>query len=444
MKINNILINNFRGFNNRFFEFDPKMNVVLGDNTTGKTTLLHAIQIALGAFLQEMTFLPGGAGYSRSFRPTDQVKVYSDSNKSFIPIAEKPSVEVNTECVIGKFYTSTQSVEMSTRAVWWRRTSNKNSKANAIQLMDFVEEMETTRRNADKQGVNSIFPLFLSFGGARLDKNYKGVEKTKQRATREAKAYKFALEEQVDFKGAFDWIYRYGKNSDKGREFEGTDVAFLNALFEAIPALRQVDIDRKNNEFNAQIQMAKDNEPYWLTYDMMSDGFKSMINIVAEIAHRCIELNGFLGVDAVKKTPGIIMIDEVDLYLHPHWQQHILADLQNAFPEMQFVVTTHSPFIVQSVKSHNVITLDGRIGDSNPDMRSIEDIAVTEMNMDTARFPRYELMVEKAERYYQLVKSGEEHTEEANRVKKELDEIEEQFSDDPAYVALLRAERKSQ
>ena len=248
----------------------------------------------------------------------------------------------------------------------------------------------------------------------------------------------------MDFKGAFDWIYRYDKNFDKEREFEGTDVAFLNALYEAIPALRQVDIDRKNNEFIAQIQMTKDNEPYWLTYDMMSDGFKAMINIVAEIAHRCIELNGFLGVDAVKKTPGIIMIDEVDLYLHPHWQQHILSDLQNAFPEMQFVVTTHSPFIVQSVKSQNVITLDGRIGDSNPDMRSIEDIAVTEMNMDTARFPRYELMVEKAERYYQLVKSGEEHTEEANKVKKELDEIEEQFSDDPAYVALLRAERKSQ
>lgn len=443
MKIDNITIKNFRGFRDRYFEFDPKMNVILGDNTTGKTTLLHAIQVALGAFLQEMTFLPGGYGYSRNFKPNDHLKEYSEANKSFIRIKEKPSIEVNTECVIGN-YSKDNNVEMSTQSVWWKRTGNKNSKANASQLMDFVTDMEARRRYADTSGTNAIFPLFLSFGANRLENNYRSVQKTKKRESREAKAYKCALDEQVDFKGAFDWLYRYDKNLERGLEFKDTKDAFIVAIFKALPAISSISIDTKNEEFWARIQMAKDEEPYWLTYDMMSDGIKSMINITAEIAHRCIELNGFLGMDAVKKTPGIIMIDELDLYLHPHWQQHILADLQAAFPMMQFMVTTHSPFIVQSVKSQNVITLDGVKGDSNPDMRSIEDIAVTEMNMDSARFPRYQQMVELAEKYYQLVKSGKEKTEEAKKVKKELDEIEMQFSDDPAYVALLRAERNSQ
>lgn len=443
MKINNITIDNFRGFAHRIFDFDPKMNVVLGDNTAGKTTLLQAVQIALGAFLQEMTFLPGGNGYGRNFRPTDQVKFRSESNKSFIPIAEKPSIEVNAECVVGQYDEATQQVTTSLNPIRWKRTGNKNSRINAGQLMDFVADMENRRRTADKEGKNSLFPLFLSFGATRLEKNYRGAEKTKQRETREAKAYKCALDEQVDFKGAFDWIYRYEKSFNKGGEFAGTDVAFLNAIKEAIPAIRQIEIDTKNNEFTAQIKMARDDAPHWLSYDMMSAGFKAMINITAEIAHRCIELNGFLGLDAVKRTPGIIMIDEVDLYLHPHWQQHVLADLQTAFPEMQFIVTTHSPFIVQSVKSLNVITLDGVKGDSNPDMRSIEDIAVTEMNMDSARFPRYRKMVELAEKYYRLVKSGKEKTTKARGVKKKLDAIEELFSDDPAYVALLRAERAS-
>ena len=182
--------------------------------------------------------------------------------------------------------------------------------------------------------------------------------------------------------------------------------------------------------------------PYWLSYDMMSDGFKAMINIVSEIAYRCIELNGFLGNDAIKKTPGIVMIDEVDLYLHPHWQQHILSDLQSAFPLLQFIVTTHSPFIVQSVESRNVITLDGTKGDNDPNKRSIEEIAINEMNLDTVRSAKYNEMVEKAERYYQLVKTNKENTNEAINIKKELDNIEERFSDDPAYVALLRAERR--
>jgi predicted ATP-dependent endonuclease of OLD family len=52
MIINNITIKNFRGFKDKYFEFDPHVNVVLGDNTTGKTSLLHAVQIALGLFLR--------------------------------------------------------------------------------------------------------------------------------------------------------------------------------------------------------------------------------------------------------------------------------------------------------------------------------------------------------------------------------------------------------
>lgn len=443
MRIKELTIENFRGFRKETFELDSRVNVILGDNTAGKTTLLQAIQIALGAFLQEMTFLPGGNGYSRNFRPSDQVKIFSNATKSFIPLEEKPSIEVNAEYLDQSLSGGLSFNQPTWSSIWWKRVSNKNSKANAGELSAYVARLESLRRNSDSTKECSIFPIFLSFGATRLEKNYKGSEKTKQRESREAKAYKYALDEQVDFKGAFDWVYRYDKNLLRGNEIEGTDKAFINAVQVAIPALKQIIIDTKNSEFTASVQMAKDESPYWLTYDMMSAGFKAMINIVAEIAHRCIELNGFLGIDTIKKTPGIIMIDEVDLYLHPHWQQHVLEDLQRAFPMMQFIVSTHSPFIVQSVDSHNVLTLDGRKSNSSPRMRSIEDIAVTEMNMDSARFPKYTLMIEKAEEYYQLVKLGKENTEEALRVKQELDSIEEQFSDDPAYVALLRSERKS-
>ena len=98
---------------------------------------------------------------------------------------------------------------------------------------------------------------------------------------------------------------------------------------------------------------------------------------------------------------------------------------------------------MQSVKSQNVITLDGVKGNDDPDKRSIEEIVINEMNMDTVRSAKYNLMLEKAEEYYQLVRKEKEDTPEAIKIKKELDEIESQFSDDPAYVALLRADRKA-
>ena len=126
---------------------------------------------------------------------------------------------------------------------------------------------------------------------------------------------------------------------------------FFEALQQAIPALSEIDFD--NGEIEAVVSVTG-HTPSRHHFSYMSDGLQSMINIVAEIAHRCIELNGFLGQHAIKMTPGIVMIDEIDLYLHPHWQKHVLQDLTNAFPMIQFIVSTHSPFIVQSLQKDNL------------------------------------------------------------------------------------------
>lgn len=218
-------------------------------------------------------------------------------------------------------------------------------------------------------------------------------------------------------------MYRFDSNFAKGKEFAGTKEAFITALSDAIPAMSEVEIDSKNNEFIARISVTGE-APEYQAFENMSDGFKSAISIVAEIAYRCIELNGFLGKDAVKKTPGIVMIDEVDLYLHPRWQRHILADLQAAFPLIQFIVSSHSPFIIQSVQNKNIITLDGKKGITDANMRSIEEITMTEMDLETRRSSKFEKMVSAAEEYYQLVKSGEGDSEVATNVKQRLDEIE--------------------
>lgn len=445
MNIKSIRVQNFRGFEDRSFEFDSKMNVVLGDNTTGKTTLLQAVQIALGAYLQAMSLIPGGKAYRRNFKQTDQVKKRSELSKSFLPDVNKPQINIVTDFYRATFNHDTGSINGNNIEVSWYRNSNNISRRSASELMNAVSEMEDVRRRADDTRINSIFPLMLSFGAARLDKNYKGAEKTKARETREAKAYKCALDEQVDFKSAFNWLYRYDKNLNKSKEFEGTIDAFLEAMGKAIPALKIIEIDTKNEEFNAEIQMTKDPAPHWLTYDMMSDGFKAMINIVAEIAYRCIELNGFLGRNAVKQTPGVVLIDELDLYLHPHWQQHVLADLQEAFPKFQFIVTTHSPFIVQSVDTNNIIVLDtSYIGSESPSNRGIEEIAAAAMGMEgMLRSEKYRKKQELADKYYKLVKEGKAGQKEIEIVRDELNKLEQEADllNDPAYSSFLKLNR---
>lgn len=431
MNIKNIVIKNFRGFEEQSFDFDPQMNVILGDNTTGKTTLLHAVQVALGAYLQALTLIPSGPYFSRNYQKSDHRKIYNEVNKSFMFAKDKPEIGVKVKV---------ESSAAVTNEIKWKRIGSKNSKKNNGELMEWVEGLEQARRNSTQES-NVVLPLLLSFGATRLQNNYNGALKTKSRASREENGYKCALEEKVDFKSAFDWIYNFEKSLARGREVVGNDVAFEVALKTAIPAILDVYIDRKNQELWCEVKMERDVQSYWITYDMMSDGFKSMINIVAEIAYRSIQLNGFKGESAVTETSGIVMIDELDMYLHPRWQRHILADLHRAFPLIQFMVTTHSPFIVQSVEQRNIITLDAETTGESPNRLSLEEVVQDKMNVDTVRSAKYNRMVEMATRYFELVREDKENSDEAVKTKRELDAIEVEFSDDPAYVALLRLER---
>ena len=440
MRIKHLNIRNFRGYELKSFDFDERLSVVVGNNTAGKTALLQAVQVALGAFLASLKALPNEPAYRHNFTKDDEFLRYDREKKDFFKNVEATRIDVDA------LYPRTKNgsnSELEEKPISWWLELRGNKTTHSVEcvgeLMDEVERME---RKRETEGDNAIYPLVLSFGANRIDNQYRAASKTKARASKITKGYKSSLRETVDFQSAFDWLYRYEQSMKKGQEFEGTYEAVLDALSKAIPALTDVMVDSKNSELTANVSV-KGQEPNYQTYEHMSDGFKSVICIVAEMAYRCVQLNGFLGRDAVKKTPGVVLIDELDLYLHPRWQKHLLEDLQKAFPQIQFIVSTHSPFIIQSVMKHNLITLDGVNDDTDPIYRSIEEIVTSEMNMETPRSKTYNLMVEKAERYYQLVKNGQGDSEEAMRVNKELDDIEQEFSNDPAYVALLKAERKS-
>ena len=202
-----------------------------------------------------------------------------------------------------------------------------------------------------------------------------------------------------------------------------------------------VDIDFDKGEIEAVVTVTG-HTPSRHHFSYMSDGLQSMINIVSEIAHRCIELNGCLGHNAVKMTPGVVMIDEIDLYLHPHWQKHVLQDLTKAFPMIQFIVSTHSPFIVQSLQEGQLVSFDDNVLTSGEPFREgLEDIASERMGLQQdIRSKRFNEMVDVATRLFEAADNGSANKDE---LKAKLDEIEAEFSDDPAYLALIRTELKA-
>ena len=91
----------------------------------------------------------------------------------------------------------------------------------------------------------------------------------------------------------------------------------------------------------------------------LSDGIRSILAMVGDIAYRCVKLNPHLGHQAAFETPGVVMIDEVDMHLHPGWQQMVLGQLQAAFPKIQFIVSTHSPQVISSIASEHIRVIRG-------------------------------------------------------------------------------------
>ena len=155
--------------------------------------------------------------------------------------------------------------------------------------------------------------------------------------------------------------------------------------------------------------------------------------------------------DAREQTEGIVLIDEIDLHLHPKWQKTIVPDLANLFPKIQFILTSHSPFIIQSLEGVNgakIINLDD---DESPydysrqEHRSVEDIAENVMNVVMPqRSERFRAMKQAAKEYFDLLNESSASEKQRKLAKKKLDELVANYgTDNPAYAAFLESKAES-
>ncbi len=222
---------------------------------------------------------------------------------------------------------------------------------------------------------------------------------------------------------------------------KGLYKAFIATIDRMINDWSNIHFNLKRNDIVGQLK-----DGSWQQFDSLSDGYRNIIRLSADIAYRAIKLNPHLGKDAVIMAKGVVLIDEIDMHLHPKWQRTVIEDLREAFPNIQFIYTTHSPFIIQSLKAEEIINLDGNSSEE-PYVKSIEEIAETIMNIDDVKrsklFIRYQ---ETAAKYFSLIKEGKSSKtdNQTDQLKIQLDKLELEFSNDPVYIALMKSERKSE
>ena len=123
-----------------------------------------------------------------------------------------------------------------------------------------------------------------------------------------------------------------------------------------VPEYRDMKYWFRSNELTID-RAGNGDEVELVPFRMLPGGVRSMLAMVADMAWRCSVLNEHLGPDAVTQTPGVVLIDEIDLHLHPSWQRHVVGDLKRAFPKVQFIVTTHNPLCLRGLQEGEVAVM---------------------------------------------------------------------------------------
>jgi predicted ATP-binding protein involved in virulence len=418
MNIERLTIQNFRNIGEpRTFELNPNFTAFIGVNGKGKSTILHALRIAAGSF-----FL-GIPDVKKRHIFRDEIRIETAGTQE----VQKYPVKVE---VVGKFPGSTQSI------TWRRRwlegsssTTSSGADVGSIRDIGHRKYERITKELNDQVDLPIIafFGIQRAVGAGRISK----ISRIQRLGRRIFKEGYQDWESMMATKFHYpEWLGTYDVLRSQEKEYEGTRDAFYAAIKLATPFITQIEFHNSVLWVKTKID---NHESDFLPIALHSDGIHYFIEMVSEIAYRCIVLNGYKKDQAIAETTGIIMIDEIDLHLHPSWQRHVVGDLKKAFPKIQFVVTTHSPFIVQSLKSDEIWNLDKTM-DVAPDELKIDTIATEIMGVSSAYSETNQESYQKSKNFLNDLETDKS----VDELNKDLEEIS-----DPAIRAFLELRKMS-
>lgn len=350
MYIKSLKLKNYRCYEKLEIELNPEYTILVGVNGAGKSTILDALATALGSYIA------GFDGIDSNSISQDDVHLKMYELGSRIDAEPQFPVEIEAVSMIkGKEY------------LWKRSLHAKEGRTHirdAKQIMDYASGLQKKVREGNKE---TILPLIAYYGTGRLymQKRQKknAVDDTKFTRTT---GYVDCLDSASNDKLMMRWFKQMTsvqiQEEMKIPELETVKLAMgkCYAGSESTEGIAEFAYKMKTQEIEITYQKGGKKEK--LPMKMLSDGLRSTISMVADIAYRMAVLNPQLLDHILDETPGIVLIDEVDMHLHPEWQKRIMDDLHYIFPKIQFVVTTHSPSVLANVKKEHVLLLeDGQV-----------------------------------------------------------------------------------
>ena len=369
MRIDKLTLRNFKAFEELTISFARRVDapaesngsfhLLIGENGAGKTSALEGLAVAVGSW-----FL-GMRGYdSRHIQP-DDVRVSLQEFGDTLRLEPQYPVTVETS---GRVL----SVEID-----WVRSLESAGGRTTRQQAASIKMLAETAANAVMVGAHIQLPLISFFGTGRLwqeprDMAVVRAERAKQKGTVKAPqdiadeldgepdfgsrlaGYRFSIDPRCSPRDLLRWLQREKRiAADEGKE-STQFIVVKEAIRSCLDHCQYVDFNLRLGTLLVELEGHGR-----LPFGNLSDGQRNVLAMVGDLAFKAAQLNPHLGTDVLTKTPGVVLIDELDLHLHPRWQQHVVADLCRTFPEVQFIATTHSPQIIHDRWDELTVELQG-------------------------------------------------------------------------------------
>ncbi len=316
----------------------PNVNVLLGGNGMGKTSVLRALALAvLGPLLSSSSgYVPEGL-------------VRRPPGKRALNPSKLPPAVVSADVVLhdaelpsyARALKTAGALNLSTTIATLGTAERLQWGVHPAKLKDLVERVQYDESAA------SFF--VVGYGATRRVESSTRVDESARTKSRRRRYERVAslFEDHLGLTPLSYWLPDYAKRN-KGRYVQV--VALINRLLPDNCRMRGTA-----SVTDAGTEHLFDMNGVTLPFRALSDGYRAYIGWVGDMLfHLCM---GAVSGSKLVDTRGLVLLDEIDLHLHPEWQRVVLPTLSRALPRVQFVVTTHSPLVVGSLQSQNLFSL---------------------------------------------------------------------------------------
>lgn len=404
MNIRVLTIRNFRAFEGeRSLSLSKRFTVVAGINGRGKTAILDGLALLMSRLFRTLAL---SSGNQRTITATD---VFGHADNAAL------TMQANCAGI---------PIEFGVQFARDSKTVRATGLSNAV-------KREIVKNYGDPDRADDQAPVAIYYttdrAGLRLPRSLPTELPLGQQL-----AHNGALSNRmVDYR---DFMARYrvwtaAVNSQERQAFDIALTRFLDGFSDVL--IEEDPLRLTVSKFDQRLSLSQ-----------LSDGERSFIAVIGDMVRRLALANPDLANPL--EGHGVVLIDEIELHLHPTWQREVVEKLRATFPNVQFIGTTHSPFVIQSLRPGELINLDPEEFVEYAD-KSIEDIAENVMGVEVPqKSERYRQMMEAAEAYFRLLGESDPSADSVDAAEQQLNELAAPFSDDPAFQALLKLERETQ